>query len=272
MALGISTNLLSLNTQKSLNRTQNLQETAMQRLSSGLRINSAKDDAAGLAIGTKMDSQVRGMNVAMRNANDGISMVQTADGALDTISNVFQRMRELAVQASNGTYEDSGAALANLDEEYQALSAEVTRIAGATKFNDQAIIGADAKAYTLQVGANSGETLSVTTVDADSYLAAAGDLTTNANASTAIDALDTALETLNTDRATYGATLNRLDFTIKNLQTASESQTAARSRIMDADFAQETATLARQQVLQQAGIAMLSQANQMPSQVLSLLR
>ena len=272
MALGISTNLLSLNTQKSLNRTQNLQETAMQRLSSGLRINSAKDDAAGLAIGTKMDSQVRGMNVAMRNANDGISMVQTADGALDTISNVFQRMRELKDQANNETYEDSGVALANLDEEYQALSAEVTRIAGATKFNDQAIIGADAKAYTLQVGANSGETLSVTTVDADTYLATPGDLTTNANASTAIGALDTALETLNTDRATYGATLNRLDFTIKNLQTASESQTAARSRIMDADFAQETATLARQQVLQQAGIAMLSQANQMPSQVLSLLR
>ena len=202
MSIYVNTNVTSLNTTNKLSKATNSLDTTYKRLSSGYRINSAKDDAAGLAIGTKMDSQGRGMNVAMRKANDGISMVQTADGALDTISNVFQRMRELAVQASNGTYEDSGAALANLDEEYQALSAEVTRIAGATKFNDQAIIGADAKAYTLQVGANSGETLSVTTVDADSYLAAAGDLTTNANASTAIDALDTALENLNTDRNT----------------------------------------------------------------------
>lgn len=270
MALVLNTNMASLNAQRSMTSTQNASKTAMERLSSGLRINSAKDDAAGLAIGSKMEAQVRGISVAIRNANDGVSMLQTADGGLQTISDIYQRMRELAVQASNGTYSTED--YDQLDTEYQSLSSEVTRIAGATKFNGLAVIGADAKAYTFQVGANSGETLDVTTGAATGYLATPGDLTSAANATTAMDALDDAITSLNTDRSVYGAGLNRLDFTIKNLQTSSENQSAARSRIMDADYSQESASLAKQQVLQQAGLAMLSQANQQPQQILSLLR
>lgn len=270
MSLAINTNLASLNTQRVLAKTQSQQQTAMQRLSSGLRINSARDDAAGLAIGTRMDAQVRGLNVAVRNANDGISLIQTADGALDTMSSIFQRMRELSVQAANGSYGTTD--YGQLDTEYQQLATEATRIANSTKFNGLSVISTGAGAFTFQVGANVGDTLSVTTGDATTYLATPGSITSAANANTAMTALDTALDSLNSDRSVYGATLNRFDFTIQNLQASAENQTAARGRIMDADFAQETANLSRQQVLQQAGIAMLSQANQMPSMVLSLLR
>jgi flagellin len=270
MSLVLNTNLASINAQRSMNSTQSATKTAMERLSSGLRINSAKDDAAGLAIGSKMESQVRGMSAAIRNANDGVSMLQTADGGLQTISDIYQRMRELSTQASTGTYDTSD--YDQLDTEYQQLSSEVTRIAGSTKFNGIAVIGAKAGTFSLQVGANSGETLDVTTGDATGYLATPGDLKSAANAKTAMDALDTAIGSLNTDRAKYGAGLNRLDFTIKNLETSSENQSAARSRIMDADYSQESAVLAKQQVLQQAGLAMLSQANQQPQQILSLLR
>lgn len=270
MSLAINTNISSLNTQRILGKTQNLQQTAMQRLSSGLRINSARDDAAGLAIGTRMDAQVRGLNVAVRNANDGISMIQTADGALDTMSSLFQRMRELSVQAANGSYGTTD--YTQLDTEYQELASEVDRIANSTKFNGLAVLSTDAGNFDFQVGANVGDTMSVTTGDATGYLATVGDLTSAANANTAIGALDTAIDSLNSDRSVYGATLNRFDFTIQNLEASSENQAAARGRIMDADFAQETANLSRQQVLQQAGIAMLSQANQMPNMILSLLR
>lgn len=270
MALTINTNIASLTAQRNLAKTNDLAAVAMQRLSSGLRINSARDDAAGLAIGTKMDSQVRGLNVAVRNANDASSLVQTADGGLDTISSIYQRMRELSVQAANEAYSTTDRA--QLNTEYQQLAAEATRVAGATSFNGQKITAGDAGAFSFQVGANAGETLTVTTTDATTYLAAPGDLTSAANASTAIGALDTALDSINTDRSVYGAALNRLDFTVQNLRTSSENQAAARSRIMDADFAQETGALARQQVLQQAGIAILAQANQMPNTILSLLR
>lgn len=270
MSLYINSNIPALNTQKHLSKTNNVLNSAMERLSSGLRINSAKDDAAGLAIGTRMDAQVRGLNVAARNANDGISLLQTADGALDTISSAFQRMRELAVQAANESY--TAGDRTQLNTEYQALSSEVTRIATTTTFNGQTVIGAQAGAFGFQVGANSGQSLSVTTTDAQTYLATPGDLTSAANAGTAIGALDTALTSLNSSRSTYGANLNRLDFTIQNLKSASENQMAAKSRIMDTDYASETGRLARQQVLQQAGMAMLAQINQMPNQVLTLLR
>jgi flagellin len=263
----INTNLASLNAQRNTSTSQSSLATSMQRLSSGLRVNSAKDDAAGLAIGERMSAQVRGMNVAIRNANDGISLAQTADGALATVSDALQRMRELAVQAANGS--NGAGDRANLNTEYQQLSQEVTDIAAQTKFNGQAIIGAGFGVQTFQVGANVGDTLTVTT---NAITTVAGDLLSAANANTAMTAIDTKLDTINTDRATYGAAMNRFSFAISNLQIGSENQSAARSRIMDADFAAETANLSRAQILQQAGNAMVAQANQLPQQVMALLR
>ena len=267
MSMMINTNLVSLNAQRNTSTSQNALSTAMQRLSSGLRVNSAKDDAAGLAIGERMNAQVRGMNVAIRNANDGISLSQTADGALATVSDALQRMRELAVQAASGS--NGAGDLANLNTEYQELKGEVARIGAQTKFNGIAILAGGAGAKVFQVGANAGETLTVTTVAVGAVV---GDLTSNANATTALGTLDTQLDAINTDRATYGAAMNRFSFAISNLQTASENQAAARSRIMDADFASETANLSRAQILQQAGNAMVAQANQLPQQVMTLLR
>ena len=267
MAQTINTNINSLNAQRNLSQSQGSLATSMERLSSGLRVNSAKDDAAGLAIADRMNAQIRGINVAIRNANDGISLAQTAEGALSTVTDVLQRMRELAVQAQNGSNGTSDRA--NLDTEYQQLSAEITRIAAQTKFNGTAIVGASAGAQIFQVGANNGDTLTITT---STVTTVGGGLTTSALASTAVAALDTALDTITTSRATYGAYINRFNFAITNLQVTGENQNAARGRIMDADFASETANLARAQILQQAGTAMVAQANQLPNQVLSLLR
>ena len=267
MAQTINTNINSLNAQRNLMASQDSLATSMQRLSSGLRVNSAKDDAAGLAIADRMNAQIRGINVAVRNANDGISLAQTADGALSTVTDVLQRMRELAVQAQNGSNGTSDRA--NLDTEYQQLSSEITRIATQTKFNGSAIVGASAGAQTFQVGANNGDTLTVTTSTVSTV---AGDVTTAANASTALAAIDTELDTITTSRANYGAMINRFQFAISNLQVTGQNQSAARGRIMDADFASETANLARAQVLQQAGTAMVAQANQLPNQVLQLLK
>ena len=267
MPLTINTNIASLNAQRNLGASQTSLQTSLQRLSSGLRVNSAKDDAAGLAIGERMNAQIRGMTVAMRNANDGISLAQTAEGALATVTDALQRMRELAVQAANGS--NGAGDRANLNAEYQALSAEITRIASSTKFNGLAIIGADAGAQVFQVGANVGDTLTVTTT---AVTTVAGDLTSAANANTAITALDTKLDAINTDRASYGAAQSRFGYAISNLQVGSENQSAARSRIMDTDFAAETANLTRNQILQQAGTAMLAQANALPNNVLTLLR
>ena len=263
----INTNVSSLNAQRNLTTSQMSLATAMQRLSSGLRVNSAKDDAAGLAIADRMNAQIRGINVAIRNANDGISLAQTAEGALATVTDALQRMRELAVQAQNGS--NGTTDRANLDTEYQQLSLEITRIATQTKFNGTAIVGAGAGAQTFQVGANNGDTLTVTTT---AVATVAGDLTTAANASTALAAIDTKLDTITTNRATYGAAMNRFEFAISNLRISGENQSAARGRIMDADFAAETASLSRAQILQQAGTAMVAQANQLPQQVLQLLR
>jgi flagellin len=263
----INSNIVSLNAQRNLSMSQSSLATSMQRLSSGLRVNSARDDAAGLAIADRMNAQVRGINVAIRNANDGISLAQTAEGALATVTDALQRMRELAVQAQNGSNGTSDRA--NLNTEYAALSAEITRIASQTKFNGTAIVGASAGAQVFQVGPNGGDTLTITTT---TVATVAGDLTTSANASTAVGAIDTALDTISTSRATYGAAMSRFSMAIQNLQITGENQQAARGRIMDADFAAETANLSRAQILQQAGSAMVAQANQLPNQVLALLR
>ena len=282
MAQTINTNILSLNAQRATNMSQSSLATSMQRLSSGLRINSAKDDAAGLAIAERMNAQVRGMNVAIRNANDGISLAQTAEGALSKVGDSLQRMRELAVQARNATNNSSDRD--SLDKEFEQLQAEIQRVLGGTTFNGKAILGADATSMTFQVGAN--------TTANDILTIASSDLTTATNISTVtntasasidaaatigsiatvIDNIDTALTRVNNERAVYGATQSRFDAVVSNLQQSVEAQSAARSRIMDADFAAETANLSRAQILQQAGSAMIAQANQQPQQVLALLR
>jgi flagellin len=271
MAAIINTNLASLNAQRNLSTSQSALSTSLQRLSSGLRINSAKDDAAGLAISQQMTTQINGLNQAARNANDGISLAQTAEGALSTMGDMLQRMRELTVQAANGT--NSTDSWAALDAEFQALGTEVDRIASSTTFNGTAILAA-AKTFDFQVGANSGDTESVSLTDMSSTGsdAAKTALSSTANATTAMGLVDTAIASVSTARASLGASQNTLAFTISNLQTSAEAQTAAKSRIVDTDFAQETASLTRGQILQQAGTAMLAQANSLPQTVLSLLK
>ncbi|MGL6113000.1 MAG: flagellin [Rubrivivax sp.] len=267
MPMTINTNVVSLNAQRNLSMSQSSLATSMQRLSSGLRVNSARDDAAGLAIASRQDAQIRGINVAIRNANDGVSLAQTAEGALATMTDALQRMRELAVQALNGS--NGTGDRANLDTEWQALASEVTRIASQTKFNGTAIVGASAGAQVFQVGANSGDTLTITTTQVTTV---GGGITTTTLAGTALTDIDTKLDAINTSRATYGAAMSRFSMAIQNLQISGENQSAARGRIMDADFAAETANLSRSQILQQAGSAMVAQANQLPNQVLALLR
>jgi flagellin len=264
MAAVINTNIASLNAQRNLTSSQSSMNQSIQRLSSGLRINSSKDDAAGLAIATRMDAQVRGMDVAIRNSNDAISFLQTAEGGLAKGTDALQRMRELAVQAANGSY--SSGDRANLNAEFTQLSEELTRLGTATKFNGQAAFGTG---YNFQVGADSSDTISVSSVAAVSV---SGSLSSASAATSAITAIDAALDTANTNRATLGAYQNRFESVISNLQVASENMSAAKSRIMDADFASETAKLTRAQILQQAGTAMLAQANQLPNQVMTLLR
>ena len=286
MAQIINTNLMSLNAQRNLSTTQSALATSVQRLSTGLRVNSAKDDAAGLAIAERMNTQVRGMNVAIRNANDAISLAQTAEGALSKINDMGQRMRELAVQSANATNSESDRA--SLDAEFQALSAEIKRNLDGTSFNGTKLFAALAT-LTFQVGANNNATdqIAVVTTDlnADTTMTgilggtggggggtAAADVKTADKSRSALEKLDKMLATVNAKRAEFGATQNRFEAVIQTLQVSAENQTAARSRIMDADFASETAALTRAQVLQQAGTAMLSQANSLPNNVLSLLR
>ena len=280
----INTNLMSLNAQRNLSATQSALATSVQRLSTGLRVNSAKDDAAGLAIAERMNTQVRGMNVAIRNANDAISLAQTAEGALSKINDMGQRMRELAVQSANATNNDTDRA--SLDAEFQALSAEIKRNLEGTSFNGTKLFAALAT-MTFQVGANSTPTDQIavvtTNLTAETSMtdilgvgtgggAAAADIKEVGKSREALGKLDKMLATVNAKRAEFGATQNRFEAVIQTLQVSAENQTAARSRIMDADFASETASLTRSQVLQQAGTAMLSQANSLPNNVLSLLR
>jgi flagellin len=265
MSSVINTNVMSLTAQRNLSMSQSDLATAMQRLSSGLRVNSAKDDAAGLAISERMNAQVKGMNVAVRNANDGISLAQTAEGALAAITSALQRMRELAVQGANGT--NGASEIGNLDKEYTALKSEITRIAAATKFNGTAVFSATANSF--QVGANAGDTISVTVGTVAPTATTLG--ATNALASAQITAIDADLDAVNTTRANLGAVQSQFSLAIGNLQTASENTAAARSRIVDADYATETAALTRAQILSQAGTAMVAQANSSPQSVLKLL-
>jgi len=280
MAQTINTNLPSLTAQRNLSASQGQLTTSIGRLSSGLRINSAKDDAAGLAIANRMDSQARGMNVAIRNSMDGISLAQTAEGGLGKVSDMLQRMRELAVQSSNAT--NTSTDRDSLNNEFRQLADEIDRTLNATKFNGQAILSGGAGAQIFQIGSDntSYDQLSVTTqnmataANITAVTATTGVIsgTTGGSAQAMISSIDLALTSVNSERSTYGAVQNRFEAIIANLQVASENQTAAKSRIMDADFAAETAALTRTQILQQAGTAMLAQANQLPQQVLQLLK
>ena len=281
MSLSINTNIASIDAQRNLSSSQSSLATSMQRLSSGLRINSAKDDAAGLSIAERMNAQVRGMNVAIRNSNDGISLAQTADGALAQVGNSLQRMRELAVQARNST--NSSSDKDSLNKEFAQLQSEITRVLGGTTFNGKHMLGADATTLNFQVGANTtaDDTVSIKTVNmvTDTTMTNVTSTTAVIDSSadssaigTVIDNIDAAINDVNDTRATFGATESRFDSIISNLQSGVENQSAARSRIMDADFAAETANMSRANVLQQAGTAMIAQANQQPQQVLTLLR
>ncbi len=285
----LNTNMLSLMSQRNLSMSQSSLATSMQRLSSGLRINSAADDAAGLSIATRMNSQVQGMSVAGRNANDAISLSQTADGAMGSVSNILQTMRQLAVQSANGT--NTSADRTSLDQEFQQLAQEATRTLGGTQFNGINVL-ASTNAQTFQIGANATTNLdqiSVSGYDWTTDTSVGGVLgtavitgtqtaaisiggTDGTAATAAITAIDTAINGINTQRSTYGAIQNRFNNVVANLQTAGVNQSAAYSRIMDADYAAETANLSRAQILQQAGNAMVAQANQQPQQILSLLR
>jgi len=265
MASVINTNVASLNTQRNLTSSQSALNTSLQRLSSGLRINSSKDDAAGLAIATRMDSQVRGQQVAIRNANDAISFAQVAEGGLAKQTDALQRMRELAVQSLNGTNQSGDRE--NLDAEFQQLAEEVTRLSTATKFNGASVFGDDTGLF--QVGADADDTISTAAVTAAT---AGGDIKDVSTAGSALADIDAQLAEVNKQRATLGAIQNRFESVVSSLQVSVENQSAAKSRIMDADFAAETANLTRGQILQQAGTAMLAQANSLPNNVLSLLR
>ena len=271
MGLSVNTNVGALNAQRNLSKSQGALAKSMQRLSSGLRINSAKDDAAGLAISDRMTSQIRGLNQAARNANDGISMAQTAEGALQESTNLLQRMRELAVQAGNDT--NTTADRTSITAEITQLNSELTRISDETTFNGVDLLAGSFSA-SIQVGANGDSFINVglsQDFDAAGLGVSAVDVTTAANASTAVGLIDTAIGTIDTNRGTLGAVQNRFESTIANLSNISENLSAARSRILDADIAAETSAMTKNNILQQAGVSILSQANQTPQLALSLL-
>jgi len=280
MPVIVNTNIAALNAQRNLSSSQLLLGRSMQRLSSGLRINSAKDDAAGLQISDRMTAQIRGLNQAARNANDGISFAQTAEGGLQEITNMLQRMRELAVQSTNGT--NTTADRTALNNEYAQLKAEIDRIADNTKFNGKVLLNGSfsATGASFQVGEYGGVTISISISDANAAAIGSSGTAVSATtvgggtgtaASTAIGVIDDAITDIDTIRATLGAKQSRLESTISNLNSVAENLTASRSRILDADIAQETSTLVRQNILQQAGVAVLAQANQIPQLALSLL-
>jgi flagellin len=269
----INTNITALIGQNNLNKSQSALQTSMERLSSGLRINSAKDDAAGQAIANRMTAQITGMNQAQRNANDGVSLVQTMEGGLNQITDNLQRIRELAVQAANDT--NTADDRASIKTEIDQRVAEIDRIAGSTSFNGKGLLSA-AGDLNIQVGAGTtgNDTITVSTVDATTATLTGGatlDVTDNAAAKVTIDAMDAALKAVDTTRSTLGATLNRFDSVIQNLNTASTNLSDARSRIEDADYAVEVSNMTRANILQQAGTSVLAQANQTPQSVLSLL-
>lgn len=270
----INTNIPSLTAQRNLNSSQSTLSTALNRLSSGLRINSAKDDAAGIAIATRLEAQSRGMSVAIRNANDALSFLQTAEGGISKVAESLNRMRELAVQSANGTYQSTDRK--NLQEEYAQLASEIDRVVKQTQFNKIDMLNAG-NSQTFQVGANVGQTIEVQISDlANASVTQTGgtgsSISSADGATSAISAIDKALDFINTQRAQLGGMQSRFESVVSQLQIARENQEASRSRILDADFAEETARLTRAQILQQAGTAMLAQANAVPNNVLSLLR
>lgn len=288
MGLRINNNIAAFNAYRNLSVTDGQMSKSLEKLSSGYRINRAADDAAGLAISENLRSQIGGLKVAVRNAQDGVSVVQTAEGALNETTSILQRMRDLAVQAANGGSQDA-AAQANADTELKQLGAELDRISNTTKFGSQSLLGG---AYTgaFQVGSESSTTnaanvitvdittagalsgLTITGLDSSGLALSGNDLTSTANATTAIDAIDVALKDVSTVRAKLGAYQNRFEHTINNLNVAVENLSASESRIRDTDMAQEMVSFTRSQILSQAGTAMLAQANQAPQGVLKLLQ
>ena len=272
----INTNVSAMYSQNAMKTNARAMSTAMEQLSTGTRVNSAKDDAAGLAIGQNMTSQIRGLNMAVRNLNDGINMMQTAEGAMIEQSNMLQRMRELAVQAMNGTY--SSTQRGYLDLEFQALSSQVDDVSNNTTWNDQVLLNADSTntsgVFTFQAGQSSGVTIEVTIGDmgASSLGISGTSISSLASATTALSAISSALETINAQRASIGAGINRMEYAADNLTNVSSNATQSRSTIMDTDYALATTQLAKTQIIQQAATAMLAQANQQPQQVMQLLK
>jgi flagellin len=273
----INTNVNSLNAQYALNINARAQSKAMLELSSGSRINGAADDSAGLAMSETMTAQIRGLNMAVKNANDAVSLLQTAEGAMVQQTNMLQRMRELAVQASSDTVSSGG--LANLDTEFQALLDEIDRIGTNTQWNGEDLLmktGGTSGTYNFQVGANASQFITITiekmTSAGELSDIASQDVTTAAKATTALGKIDTALDAMGTMRATLGATINQLTYAADNLANVSTNAAQSRSRLMDTDFAAASSELARTQIIAQAGTAMLAQANQQPQTVLALLK
>ena len=272
MGLSINQNIAAFNAYRNLSNTQNDLSKSLEKLSSGFRINRAADDAAGLAISEGLRSQVGGLKVAARNAQDGISVVQTAEGALTEVHAILQRVRDLAVQGANDS--NSAEARTNIETEINSLGTELTRIADSTNFNGTKLLDGSTASLTFQVGANNGDTISVTLDDVKTTVAgiAALSVADNATAAASIDSVDTAIKSVSTTRANLGAMQNRLEHTIKNINVATENLSASESRIRDTDMASEMVQFTRSQILSQAGTAMLAQANQIPQGVLSLLR
>ena len=281
----INTNTAATVTSNALAKNERAMGQTMERLSTGQRINSAADDAAGLAISSKMTSQIRGLDQAVRNANDAISMIQTADGAAIEITNMLQRMRELSVQATNGT--NTTADVSSLGVEFDALLAQISSIATNTQWNGKNILDGTSTPINFQVGANANQTVQVafgnfkidntTTFGVFTGNDSAGTAVTKISEASVDDVnilsnLDTAISGVNTQRATFGASMNRLAYAVDNLTNVSQNAAASRSRIMDANYAAESTELARTQIIQQAGTAMLAQANQQAQSVLTLLK
>ncbi len=288
----VNTNVQATIAQNALIKNDRALNTAMERLSTGQRINSAADDASGLAISSRMTSQIRGLETGIRNANDAISMINTAEGAMIEVTNMLQRMRELALGAANGTTTSDDRSY--MDKEYKNLAVEIERIANNTQWNGRAIIQGDANAggdsvMKYQVGANAGQTIAVDFGDISKSghatfsalgltTANTGSLSSTTTASSiivgtsAVVAIDSAITAVNTQRATFGAAVNQLTYAIDNLAAVKTNAESSRSRILDTDYAAETSELARTQIIQQAGTAMLAQANQLPQTVLSLLQ
>ena len=275
----INTNVSALNAQAALAKNGRAMSSAMEQLSTGSRINSAKDDAAGMAIGTSMTSQIRGLNQAVRNLNDGVNLLQTAEGALTETTNMLQRMRELAVQSASGTY--STTQRSYLAVEFNALGSQIDKIASETTWNGYTVLtgttgGTTAGTFSFQSGQTSGQTIDVAIAGMGltglSMTAAAVGVSTAASASAALATIDAAIVTVNSQRATIGAAVNRMTYAADNMTNISANVSASRSTILDTDYATASTNLSKAQIIQQASTAMLAQANQQPQTVLALLK